>query len=434
MPWEQIDLTVSGLQNAADPLEPSFSYLADVNVSTAVTEATVQIGLPEGSAYVPGTASVIPAGATAQQPLPETDILSIGSTVCLDPDTTTAGLPADGVVLTLTIPGGLPAGTSTISIDVRAGIELGPADAVACASTKAGTQVDTGSDSTTVDVVESDVPLPAENGAQVIAGDVVNLGYISGDEDVDIYSFEVTDAQANLGLQGDLFLSNIPEGADYDLTLFGATTDPLRGEPEDVVGFVEDVVLDLNPFDDRVQADPVQDIPQTLPATVPGNENFVPIGVQANRTGDEQIRTGTLRAGTYYVQVSTYNGELVEIAPYALRLRTTQSLTRDAACAPLPAPSAVATADFVDPALLDPDTNTLFLINTELFQDEYGELALTDVLGDIDAVAGRADLGVESTRRSRSTASTPCRPPTSTGPLPRASRCGRTTWCRRSVT
>ena len=173
-------------------------------------------------------------------------------------------------MLTLTVPGGLPAGTSTISIDVRAGLELGPADAVACASAKAGTQVDTGSDSTTVDVVESDVPLPAENGAQVIAGDVVNLGYISGDEDVDIYSFTVSPDQANLGIQGDLFLSNIPDGADYDLTLYAKQTDPLRGEPEDVIGYVDDVVLDLNPFDDRVQADPVQDIPQQLSIATDG--------------------------------------------------------------------------------------------------------------------------------------------------------------------
>ena len=160
----------------------------------------------------------------------------------------------------------------------------------------------------------------------------------------------------------------------------------------------------------------------------------VPIAVQANRTGDEQIRTGTLRAGTYYVQVSAYNGELVEGEPYALRLRTSQSLTRSDDCLPLPKPASEApSAVKVDPTSLDPRTNTLFLVNTELFEQQYPD-QLDAVLAYISAVSARADLGVIGAMI----------PVNSSGAVQTAyinrvlrmlvTRCVRTASCRRSAT
>ena len=94
---------------------------------------------------------------------------------------------------------------------------------------------------------------------------------------------------------GDLFLSNLP--ADYDLVLYGRPVAPLRNQPTSSVGYVDDVQTDLNPFDDPVQADTVQDVPQTLPAGLGFNPaDYVPVAISSNRgVNDEQIETGTLR-------------------------------------------------------------------------------------------------------------------------------------------
>ena len=142
----------------------------------------------------------------------------------------------------------------------------------------------------------------------------VNLGYVSRAGSVDLYRFQISEADANLGVHGDLFLSNLP--ADYDLVLYGGRDAPLRNRPTSSVGYVDDVQLDLNPLDDPVQADTVQDVPQTLPTALGFNPaDYVPVAISSNRgVNDEQIETGTLRAGTYYVQISAYNAAFSDAA------------------------------------------------------------------------------------------------------------------------
>ena len=337
VPWEQLDLSTPGLQNGADPLVDPFQYFVDVTLTAPATTATVEVALPEGFAYVPGGTRLDGIAVPDQEgmlSLPPAD-----GSVC------GAG---DGQVVLTYLFSNLPAGTTRLAIDVRAGLTLGPAVATACVEATAGRTVDD-SATTTVSVVDPNQCDPTEDplcqsttrrlsvtNDSPEGGVNVNLGYVTSDDSVDLYEFEVSQGDADLGIQGDLFLSNLP--ADYDLVLYGKKSVPLRNTPTDTIGYLDDVFFDLNPFDDRVQADVVQDLPQRLPAGLDPTGDYVPVAISANRdTTDEQLQTGTLKAGKYFVQVSAYNGAL-SADPYALRFKTTQSLSRPQ-CAPLPYPT-----------------------------------------------------------------------------------------------
>ena len=383
VPWEQLDLTVPGLQNAATPPVAPFQYIADVTSSAPAATATVQIVLPTGFAYVPGGSRL---GTN-----------SIGDPVLsLSTNATDCAVEAGRVVLTYNL-ANLPSGTSSLSVDVRAGLTLGAADANACVEMTGGGQTATDDANTIVTVVES----PATSGSTIRSlattnsttgeGVDVNLGYVTGDGNVDLYSFDVSQSDANLGIQGDLFLSNLP--ADYDLVLYGAKSVPLRNPANDSIGFLDDVLFDLNPFDDQVQADTVQDVPQELPAAlVPDAANYVPVAISSNRAlANEQIQTGTLRTGKYYVQVSAYNGAL-STNPFALRFQTTTSAPPPVCAALTPPTGAFGTL----PALesVDADVNTLFLVNEQLLEYTYGATEAGNVIAAAQAVADADELGV----------------------------------------
>ena len=381
VPWEQIDLTISGLQNAADPLEPAFQYVGDITLTANAETVGIDIVVPAGFAYEPGSAQM--AGAAIAGPVLS---FSVSGTCSASPDVP----ELDRVVMTFMLTD-VDAGQHQFTVSMRAGLTLGSAAASGCVIASAGTQVDEASDSTIVTVIAG-VTDPANTlaGAQLIQGDIVNLAHVISADDVDLYSFEVSANQANLGIQAEIFLSNLP--ADYDLTLYVERTEPLRGQPVAVLSYLDDIILDLNPFDDKVQADTVQDIPQSLPGSVPNAGQFVVKAISSNRDStDEVIKTGTLRAGLYYVQVSSYNG-VFSNEPYALRMRTDQSLTRGE-CASIPYVASNSGA-LLSPSELPSNVNTLFVVNQQLLTATYGATTAGEVFASLDAVAASPEFGV----------------------------------------
>ena len=214
------------------------------------------------------------------------------------------------------------AGMSHVAVDVRAGLTSVLAEADACIAATSGSQSDLSSATTNVTVVEDAAhPLPTIRPLAVTERcdrRQRRRRRTSATSAVRARSTctasQITEADAKLGVQGDLFLSNLP--ADYDLVLYGRRSTPLRNQPTSSVGYVDDVQYDLNPLDDPVQADTVQDVPQTLPTTLGFNPaDYVPVAISSNRgVNDEQIETGTLRAGTYYVQISAYNAAFSDAA------------------------------------------------------------------------------------------------------------------------
>ncbi len=174
--------------------------------------------------------------------------------------------------------------------------------------------------------------------------------------------------------------------------LYGGRVAPLRNQPTSSVGYVDDVQADLNTLDDPVQADTVQDVPQTLPAGLGFNPaDYVPVSISSNRgVNDEQIQTGTLREGTYFVQISAYNAGFSD-EPYALRFRTDGSAARD--CPTVLTYPTTAEGVLPAPGSLSTDVNTLFLVNEQLLRATYPTQAQS-ILDAAKVVADAKQLGV----------------------------------------
>ncbi len=244
----------------------------------------------------------------------------------------------------------LAAGTHTLSVPVWAGLNLGVFEASVTACGEAGAQSDAAGPATaSIEVIEE-----ADATEQILDGNL-EIAHISTVGETELYRFDL-----NTNAQARIILSNLAE--DLDLTLFGPPLqDPLRGEPEIGYGLVEDFLYDLDPDNDALDPDTLQDIPLDPPA------GAVLHAVSANRgTTDEVINTGTLRPGAYYVQVSGYNGATSN-QPFALRVRTTE--LGFAACAADPLRSELGSGGS-DPAA-PTGINTVFLYNGAWLADAF---------------------------------------------------------------
>ena len=268
----------------------------------------------------------------------------------------------------------LAEGTHTLSVPVWAGLNLGNFEASVTACGEAGAQSDAAGPATaSIEVIEE-----ADATEQILDGNL-EIAHISTVGETELYRFDlITNAQARI------ILSNLSD--DLDLTLFGPPLqDPLRREPEIGYGLVEDFLYDLDPDNDALDPDTLQDIPLDPPA------GAVLHAVSANRgTSDEVINTGALRPGAYYVQVSGYNGATSD-QPFALRVRT-KELGFDA-CAADPLRSVLASGGS-DPAA-PTGINTVFLYNGAWLGDAYGGNAqpAIDALAAAGADAGYPALG-----------------------------------------
>ncbi|MDW3213051.1 MAG: choice-of-anchor Q domain-containing protein [Ilumatobacteraceae bacterium] len=390
IPWNEVDLTVPGIQNADTVNDSTFQYLAAVDLTAAAAELTVSVAIPPGFSYVPGGSSL--DGTPVADPE-----LSCPGGSCVDP----AGEPTP-ITLTYRL-ADVGSGEHTLAIDTRAGFELGTFTASASASGTSSPGDDpatTGPSTFDVTVTAPDrgptVPVVIETGGVCATsgpGDV-NLGWVSSTTDgIDLYQFDISEEAARCGVRADVFLSNLP--ADYDVVLYGEKSEPLRGAPTESIAYLDDVTLDLNPFDDIVQTDTVQDIPQVLTAAGVTASDYAVTAISSNRArGSERIRTGTLRAGRYFIQVTGYNGAVAD-TPYALRIRTDATIARGP-CDPLPYPGVEQIAPLPLPAIdstLPTELNTLFITNSQLLEFTYGPVA-ADVLAAAEDVAAAASSGV----------------------------------------
>ena len=373
VPWEQLDLDVAGIQNAASPLVDPFQYNADITLSAPATSTTLQVVLPEGFAYVPG-----------------------GSTLWrLDPERSATGQSgALGVVGDRRVrrrrwsdDPHVHAGEPARGVDSCGGHRSSRSDA-RCRRSRCVRRRDRGQpERPELGHDERDrrrgrrPPAPDHPPAHRHRrhhgrhGVDVNLGYVSRAGSVDLYSFQITEPDANLGVHGDLFLSNLP--ADYDLVLYGRRSTPLRNQPTSSVGYVDDVQVRPQPprrsgpgrhGPGRAADAPDRARLQSRPTTSPWPSRLI------RGVNDEQIQTGTLRAGTYYVQISAYNTAFSD-TPYALRFRTDGSAQR--VCPAGPAYPTGGQGVLPTPTSLSADVNTLFLVNEQLLRATYGPQAQT---------------------------------------------------------
>jgi uncharacterized protein YjbI with pentapeptide repeats len=369
-PWQAVDLADVPLAQG-ETANPSNTedYSVDVN-ATSNQAATVQVtvDLPPTFAYLAGSATV--SGPTSEPQAP----------------TSTSPL-----IWSLAVPQG--ASSYVISFAATAGIDLGTA--LATVSASVGSWVSTGSaDATVADGEQghNDASTPTPLGLNDL-----NLGYIDSPTDIDDWSVTLTQNSQELAL----YLSNLP--ADYDLELFGPAQPTLAGTttPGQQLAPVTDTVPALDPAG-TIEATPgSQDLPVTPPpgdcpasGTGQGPCQLYALGNVADEaslystdSGTQSIQTPPVGPGTYIVQVSGYNGAYSP-QPYLLRAQVLGGVGNSPSCNVLPFTPLATGQGYTptgSPPAIPAGTNTLYLINTQRFEDEYGTGDLSQVESDISA-------------------------------------------------
>ncbi len=379
--WEVFDdLNDLSLPDAADNSgtirellgikQPSFDYAIMVEVEGPAASVDVGLTLPAGFEFA------TPDGTVPDPAVPRVRLDGVARSDLTPQAFEDAGdtCLTSGDLVFLDLP--LTAGTHTIEVPVWAGLVLGNYDVSVSVCGEAGSQSDAaGPAVASIEVIEEGTA------TETIVDGNLEIAHISTVGATQLYRFDLTtNAQARI------ILSNLD--ADLDLTLFGPPLqDPLRGTPEIGYGLVEDFLYDLNPDDDALDPDALQDLPLDPPV------GSVLHAVSANRgTTDEIINTGTLRPGTYHLQVSGYNGA-TSTSPFALRASTTE--VGFGVCAAPPLRGSLSGGG--NPA---PPTgiNTVFLYNGAWLADAFPTDA-ADAISALSAVEGTgewADLGVNA--------------------------------------
>jgi hypothetical protein len=280
LPWETLDLDAAHLQNEADPLEPATTLTATINVTGGPANVDVDLTLPPNFVMVPDSARF--DGNAIANPAQESGTLEFTRT-------------------------GVATGQHTLSVQARAGLELGEQTAHVDVAATAGALNASDSADATVTVVEAYEQGTAPKG---LANNVLSVAHISSSLDEDVYEFEVTEE----GTRVQLLLSGL--AVDYDLLLQGPPTASLRGEPTQELRPVEDTGIGLDPRDEQAAPDVQYDV-----AVDP--DRGAAYSIAASRGIDpETIETGILPLGTYRVIVQGYNGAF-SANGYVLQMRTT---------------------------------------------------------------------------------------------------------------
>jgi uncharacterized protein YjbI with pentapeptide repeats len=363
VPWQSVDLDGGLFQNIADPPQPTFHYVTRVTIANGPGDVEVALTLPAGFLVAGGRNAEAATWCPATNENCTTEVVA-------DPN---ANAP------TYRIPG-VASGTYELRVPVRAGLTVGDgfeavATVVAVGPNGAPSVI---TDPATVNVVQ--------DGASATIAPVLNdanlqLGYIGGSGELDVYSF--TAPVGSTGGSARILLSNIPDDVDYDLTVYGPRPTSLRGTPDRELTGLGDVTFDLDPQDDVLPTDVVDDIVVDIAdvaGRVPGlgaNPNYALRDVSSRRSNnDEEVTVPALVEGTtYVVVVSGYFGDLSN-EPYGLRIRLDRR-TALPECAPPPFayPAPAAPTAVVPPSLaVAPGIDTLYVTNAARLDAESAGL------------------------------------------------------------
>jgi len=361
LPWQDIDLEATPLQNLGSPLVAPATFTTTITVANATPNVSVSLTLPPGFAAVPGGATFDANGPAAPAPVALT-------------------LPAvtvAGATLTFNL-GAVAPGTHIVTVQARAGIRTGIVEATASGTATAGSVTKTSLSTASIEVVEN-----PDSSFGPLSSDSLYVGHLvsAGDDDTYTTTFQVTPQQAAEGRKASVYLSNL--AADYDLAVFGPDTAALRGDP--VQGFipVDDHQLGADPTSEAVAPDSQFDIPLSAP---PGSAL---LGLSANRSNTaERVDLGDLHAGTYTIQVSGYNGAFSD-RPFTLRVRT-QSLGLPPCTASTFGTKSTAAVAPTLPAGLD----TLFVVPTNRLRQLWGDADATALMNRLQAFVAAQPGGV----------------------------------------
>ena len=355
VPWEVIDLEGASLQNVADPAQPTFDYIADVNVVDGPAKVAVTITLPDGFevASAPNFVAATWCSKDDQVCTKQTDVQRRNSAVTnaswVEPD---RPFSYDDLPTRTYRVDAVASGSYELRIPVRAGLTVGtsgPAFAVATATGPDGTgPTSEPTDEVTVEVVEAASGGPGR--APLLSDGELQLGHIGSSNDLDVFQFKAPAGTS--GASARILLSNIPENVDYDLSVYGVRPRSLRGAPTDSQSSLGDVGFDLNPDDDVLATDVVNDIAIDINDIASGIDALEPIvdddgagtddpdgdvyalrDISSRRSNNDEEVTIPALVGeqTYLVVVSGYYGDLSD-EPYGLRVRLDRRTALPAVC------------------------------------------------------------------------------------------------------
>jgi uncharacterized protein YjbI with pentapeptide repeats len=362
-PWERIDLQDALLQNLGEPPQPTFDYVAAIDIDGTASHVAVTLQLPPGFAL---------------------------ATRADDPSATFDGEPVmtsnDDLALAEFDLQAVGQGSHELRVPVRAGLVTGT-DFPASVSVLADDSVSAGPAIASVDVVEANVGGGPNGVATLDFGDL-RLAHVTSGDDADLYSF--TAPEWADGATARVLLSNIPDDVDYDLSIYEPVTEPLRsGTPEQTLGSLADVRYDLDPGDDALPADLVDDVALDVTGEF-GIDDYRARDISSRRSDDdEEVVLPSLEAGvTYYVAVTSYLDDASSF-PYGLRLRVDET-------GALPAcrvgdrvfPNALPAPAVQSP--IPSDVDTLYLTNVQWLTGEVGATSAAAIL---DAALATGTVG-----------------------------------------
>jgi len=344
--WQEIDLAALDLESAGD-----VSFVAAVRVDSplgTLRSVSVDATMPIDGVYVPGSAELLAIGrglpAIAVEPQ------QAGSALNWQLDDIEPNLDYE------------------LSFDVSPSLILGSRPFSASADV-VGRDAFSAS-ATTVTVTEAYEPNDALGDAGIVdvATDTIYVSHIGEEADIDLYSITL-DAGARLAVS----LSSLP--ADYDLVVYGPPSEPLVPLSLKQIDPTESPVLGLDPSETssgNVSADEI--VLQELPIA----------GLSTNRDlADDYVDIGAVRrSGTYYIQVSGYNGAN-SADPYALFVKAQDpDVALNCAAQDYQVGSTATLPSDADLA----GVNTLILVNGERMTAKYGVADTGDVFTALDAL------------------------------------------------
>jgi Tol biopolymer transport system component/fibronectin type 3 domain-containing protein len=357
-PWEQLPL--DGMQDFAAVPDNEVGYTATGDVQCPAGEtATFDLDLGEFR-YLGGTGRIAMDGG-------------------------------DGVpVAPVAIPGGLrwtvPGGCDderhdvVLTFDAIPGLRIGPN--VSDLTVTAGSEVRTIEDQAEVLVLENGEP----DGTTARTGtpDRLIVGHLSGPDDVDT----ITIPMPEKGSRVRVYLSHVPEGADYDLAI---STPPNPGGPiqSSPAGSIPAGSIPLEDGGRGVdgagalQNETLQDVPAgSIPAgsisANRGSEDEVAQVISNGASGMASIRiTGYLESWDprpYLVRVKVFDPIVLDCVPRSGITPPTGAPTE----LPVPAPAA--------------GTESLFLLNVDRMRDLYGAADVSAMITKLRTIAGRPEV------------------------------------------
>ena len=280
-PWEQVPVGDIDVQSASTD-GGTVSYDAHFTAQgTAATESElVEVGLPSGFRYVPGSTTLLPAGGPAS-----------------------AGEPTvSGRMLTFRVNGAVPGTPYTIGLRAHSGLAVG-SFATSVSVTQHGAAAATNA-SPPVSVNEAFEPNDDPAHATPIEPQTLYLSTILHAGDVDYFHFT---AQAGARIR--VTLGN--SAADFDLALWRPPAGTGPSGPPLGSATVDDTGLDLNAGAHTLEPETPQDVPQIGRPLA---------GVSANRgTAPEEVDAVARTGGDYTLAVLGYNGAFSD-QTYVLRV------------------------------------------------------------------------------------------------------------------